>query len=177
MQVSNRNTTRWHYTVFILWLVSTLLAASYFIGSRLVAFDPELKLANTDSLSIVHRIKRIKGLENLSLNNTVIHFTSEDCSCTQFSKEHKSAIDTQVTQSGFTVINVNLSAQLSTIIPSTPAILITNSSEELLYLGPYSIGLACTESNGFVETVLQNYAQGYSSDLIISDVEGCYCNL
>jgi hypothetical protein len=46
----------------------------------------------------------------------------------------------------------------------------------VFYLGYYSIGLACSESNGYVEAVLQNYAQGYNSNLIISDAKGYYCH-
>ncbi|WP_420839699.1 DUF6436 domain-containing protein [Colwellia maritima] len=46
----------------------------------------------------------------------------------------------------------------------------------VFYLGSYSIGLSCSVLNGYVCSVLQNYAQGYNSNLIISDAKGYYCH-
>ena len=128
-----------------------------------MSFDPNMKLSGQDSSTVIKQVRAISALKNVNLNHAIIHFTSDECSCTQYSDEHKRAI--------------NLPTDLLTIIPSTPAILITGGKEELLYFGPYSAGLACSASNGYVETVLQNYAQGFNSDLVISDVKGCYCNI
>jgi hypothetical protein len=163
--------------VFFIWLSLTLLAAIYFITSRLVSFDPELKLSGENSHSIINQIREIDELKTVNLSNTIIHFTSNNCSCSQFSEEHKLSINKDAEVENFTVININISDKLSTIIPSTPSILILSEVEDLLYFGPYSIGLACSESNGYVETVMKNYAQGYTSDLVISDAKGCYCNV
>ena len=55
--------------------------------------------------------------------------------------------------------------------------MIVSDTQTLLYLGPYSIGLACTVSNGYVETVMNNYVKGYPSNLILNDASGCYCKL
>jgi hypothetical protein len=136
-----------------------------------------MKLSGAKSISIIKQVKKIKELEKINLSNTIIHFTSDDCSCAQYSEEHKASINKKVKLNGFNIININLPSDSLTIIPSTPSILITGRLEKLLYFGPYSIGLACSESNGYVETVLQNYAQSYNSDLIISNVKGCYCNI
>jgi|TARA_R110000787_G_C13432070_1_gene445668 hypothetical protein len=163
--------------VFVLWLVLTLAAANYFIAGRLMSFDPNMKLSGQDSSTVIKQVRAISALKNVNLNHAIIHFTSDECSCTQYSDEHKRAINEQAKSDGFYVININLPTDLLTIIPSTPAILITGGKEELLYFGPYSAGLACSASNGYVETVLQNYAQGFNSDLVISDVKGCYCNI
>jgi hypothetical protein len=166
--------------VFILWLGSTLVAAVYFINSRLVPFDPNIKLLRQEGsvvmqYTVIQQVREITALKNLK--NTVVHFTSNDCSCTQYSEEHKAAINEKARLDGFNILNINLPADLSTVIPSTPAILIIDDLDELLYFGPYSVGLACSASNGYVETVLQNYAQGHNSNLVISDVKGCYCNI
>lgn len=163
--------------VFIIWLVFTMLAAIYFISGRLVDFDPEQKLSGKNSAFLMQELREIEQLKNINLSDTIIHFTSPNCSCSQYSEDHKRTINKQAAQEGFNVINVNLPVHLSTLIPSTPAILIVSKTQQLLYLGPYSIGLACSQSNGYVETVLQNYAKGYDTDLIINDAEGCYCNL
>jgi hypothetical protein len=173
----SKDITRFHYIVFFIWLALTLIAAIYFISNRLIPFDPNMKLLRVNKISLVKEIKQINKLKNVNLSNTIIHFTSNDCSCTQYSEEHKASINKKVKLDGFNIININLPSDLLTIIPSTPAILILDSKEELLYFGPYSVGLACSESNGYVEAVLQNYAQNYNSDLVISDVKGCYCNI
>lgn len=173
----NKDLTRYHYIVFFLWLGLTLIAAIYFISNRLVPFDPNMKLLRVDSISIIKEIKKIEELKNISLSNTIIHFTSDNCSCTKYSEDHKASINKKVKLDGFNIININLPSDSSTIIPSTPAILIVDSKEELLYFGPYSVGLSCSESNGYIEDVLQNYAKNYNSDLVISDVKGCYCNI
>ena len=78
---------------------------------------------------------------------------------------------------GFEVVNANITPDDFTLLPSTPSILIVNEVGKLIYLGPYSAGLACSESNGYVELVLKNNAKGYSSNMIVNDLEGCYCNL
>jgi hypothetical protein len=166
--------------VFILWLGLTLVAAVYFISSRLTPFDPNMKLLGQESSAVmqhtvIQQVREITTLKNLK--NTVVHFTSNDCLCTQYSDEHKAVINKKARLGGFNIINIKLSADLLTIIPSTPAILIVDDLDELLYFGPYSVGLACSESNGYVEAVLQNYAQGHNSSLVISDVKGCYCNI
>ena len=181
MPASN-NITRYHYVVFLLWLCLTLVAAIYFIGNRLILFDPLNKLSGKGSSVIIENIKQNIQLSSsmsgsFNLSNTIIHFTSDNCSCTQFSKDHKVAINDKAIGDAFRVINIKLPEESPIIIPSTPSILIVNKAEELLYFGPYSAGLACSESNGYVETVLQNYANGFNSNLIINDVKGCYCNI
>ena len=177
MPALNKKITRYHYTVFVLWLGLTFTAATYFITGRLMPFDPKMKLSEYDSSAVIQQVREIAALKNVDLSKAIIHFTSNDCSCTQYSEEHKLAINKQAKSDGFDIININLPADLLTIIPSTPAILIVGGLEQLLYFGPYSAGLACSQSNGYVEAVLQNYAQGYNSDLVISDVKGCYCNI
>jgi hypothetical protein len=163
--------------VFFLWLFFTVLAAIYFIKNRLTLFDPNLNLKQKESVFVIKEIKEIEALKNVNLSNTIIHFTSKNCSCTQYSQEHKLSINEKAKLANFNVININLPPDLLTIIPSTPSILMVREIEELLYFGPYSAGLACSQSNGFVESVLQNHAKGYNSDLIISDIKGCYCNI
>jgi len=163
--------------VFFLWLAFTLAAAIYFISARLVKFDPDGKLSNKNSRVVIQQLKEMGELEGIDLSDTIIHFTSDSCSCTQYSEDHKRDINQQAGLDGFDVVNIHLPANLESIIPSTPSILIVNKDEDLLYFGPYSIGLACTASNGYVETVMQNYAKGYSAPFIMNEATGCYCNL
>lgn len=163
--------------MFFLWLGLTLIAAIYFISSRLTFFDPSLKLKGKDSSFIIEQVREIERLKNENLSNTIVHFTSNDCKCEKYSEDHKESINKIAKLDGFNVININIPSDSKTIIPSTPSILIVSEAGGLLYFGPYSIGLACSESNGYVEMVFQNYAQGYNSGLVISDAKGCYCNV
>lgn len=155
----------------------TIAAAIYFINGRLADFDPEQTLSGTDPVSWMQKIREIDQLKGQDLSNTIVHFTSQNCSCTQYSDNHKGEINQRASVEGFNVINVIVSEKVAALVPSTPAILITDQQQKLLYFGPYSAGLACSASNGYVETVLGNYAKGYSASLMVNDTSGCYCHL
>lgn len=176
MQASS-NIKRYHYFIFSAWLVFTVIVGASFIKSRLNEFDPNEQLLNLDSEKLIKEIRLLPQLKTLDFENVLIHFTSESCNCTKYSKNHKKDITTRAIADGFRVINVQLPATTKTIIPSTPSILIAASPKDLLYFGPYSAGLACSASNGFVELALNNYTNGFVSDLIINDVTGCYCHI
>jgi len=163
--------------VFALWLLGTLIIGAYFINSRLVEFDPDNKLTGEESDLVIQQMMHIDGLENVDLSHTIIHFTGDNCACDAFSENHKREIDQRAKLEGFKVLNIHLAKNSTSIIPSTPAILIVGKMKELLYLGPYSVGLACSQSNGYVETILNNYAKGFRSELIVNKAEGCYCHL
>ena len=177
MPASNRSVKPYHYLILGGWLTFVLVAAVYFIRIRLVPFDPNKKLKGIESELIVNQISQIESLVNKKLSNTIIHFTSTGCHCTQFSETHKKTINNSAESDGFNIINVRLDPKhLNSIIPSTPAVLLVDKLGGLLYFGPYSQGLACSESNGLIEIVLNNYQKGFSSKLIMNEAEGCYCN-
>lgn len=163
-----------HLALVGTWLTLTIIAAIYFISERIAQFDPQFKLLNTKHPTIMESVKKIKGLVKRDLTKTVVHFTAKGCHCTQFSKDHKDQINQDAQQSNFKVINVELDER--SIIPSTPAILITDEQGELMYLGPYSKGLSCSKTNGYVELVMNNYKEGFNTRLVLSQVKGCYCN-
>jgi hypothetical protein len=177
LHASNSKVTATHYIICGIWLVLTIAAAIYFISGRLADFDPQQKLTDADPISLMQKISEIEQLKGRDLSDTIVHFTSQGCSCTQYSDNHKGEINQRAAIEGFKVINVVVSEKLAALVPSTPAILITNNQRNLLYFGPYSAGLACSASNGYVETVLGNYAKGYSSSLIVNDTSGCYCHI
>jgi len=153
----------------------TIIAAVFFIMPRLVDFDPQHKLLNLAQKQVMQQIKILPQLRGIDLSNSVIHFTSKGCQCSQFSEQHKQQIDAQAVKDGLNVINIELGQ--GTVIPSTPAMLFVDKQEELIYLGPYSKGLSCTKSAGYVELVMNNYRQGFNTRLVVSQAQGCYCDI
>lgn len=176
MPVSNRTIKPYHYVILVLWLVSVIFASRYFFNLRLVTFDPQNKLTGLESGQLVEQVTKSYALSGRDLRNTIVHFTSPDCFCDEYSREHKAAIDYQAKLDGFKVLNLELDFAQPNLIPSSPAILVLDDLGELLYLGPYSIGLACAESNGFIELALANYKKGFNSNLVVNQATGCYCN-
>ena len=177
LPASNKKVKPYHYIILCVWLTSVVVAAVYFIRLRLVPFDPDKKLQAVESNLIIEQIQQFDSLANVELSNTIIHFTSNDCHCTQFSEAHKKAINKSAGADGFNIVNVHLDSKTAnSIIPSTPSVLLVDKLGELLYFGPYSQGLACSKSNGFIEIVLSNYKKGFNSQLVMNDTEGCYCN-
>jgi hypothetical protein len=121
-------------------------------------------------------LEQLSDIKQSPVKRTVYHFVDKRCHCTALTQSHKSVIDGIATNDGFNVVNVDLEdSKFVPFISSTPAILITDENENLLYVGPYSIGLDCSADNSLVDVVLSNYRQGFSSPTIISDAKGCYC--
>lgn len=149
------------------------MSAGYFISARLAPFDPEQKLTRLTNQALLNKIVDAYGLSLADKQQTLIHFTSEGCACTQFSENHKSDINRLAKSLGFNILHLNVTADSP--IPATPSIAIISEAPQLLYYGPYSAGLACSESNGYVELVLENYAKGYPAKLMVTETEGCYC--
>ncbi len=147
----------------------------YFVGQRLIDFDPTGALLTVDAQHL-SSIKVNDNVWNLDDNKkTIIHLTAADCECNKFSEDHVNQIDKIANNFDFNVKKIELVN--SDIVPSVPAIMVVDDTGSLLYLGPYATGLACSSNNSFVETVLNNFDAGYKSDLIVSQAQGCYCNL
>lgn len=177
MLASNKRVKPYHYIILIGWLTLVVVAAVYFIGLRLVAFDPDKKLQAIEGDLIIEQIMQFDSLADKKLSNTILHFTSEDCHCTQFSEAHKNELNKSAQLDGFNILNVSITPEyVNSIIPSTPSVLLVDKLGELLYFGPYSEGLACSQSNGLIEVVLSNYKKGFNSKLIMDEAQGCYCN-
>jgi len=173
---ANNKVGRYHYIVFIIWLVFIVIAAKYFIYDSLISFDPKNRLSG-DSSVIVNEIKSSLALENKLSKKTVIHFTNQNCSCSTYTEDHKKTTDKYSQENGFEIRSIELSEKQSNVIPSTPAVLILDELGELIYLGPYAEGLECSAGSSIVDIVLKNYVKGFNANLIMNDAKGCYCNL
>jgi len=167
--------TKTHYGVVLLWLVLTVVAASYFISERLVAFDPQKKLADINQQALVEHILADINLSS-PLSNTLINFISPHCQCNQISFEHLTDVKNTASLNNMSVIDISLPKNFTGLIPSTPAALVLDENGELIYFGPYSEGLSCGKGEGIIDMVLSNYKKGFNAQLIMANSEGCYCN-
>lgn len=164
------------YVIVVVWLIFTVLAAIYFISDRLVKFDPEEKLLNISTQALVAEVISEFDLP-AQMPNTLINFTSEGCKCNQNSQEHLSDVKNTAKKENLAVINISLPQNLSNIIPSTPSVLLLDNNSQLIYFGPYSEGASCNKGEGIIDLVMANYKKGFNAELIISNAQGCYCNV
>jgi hypothetical protein len=176
MDKADNKARRYHYIVFVLWLILIVIAAKYFLFDSLAVFDPQNKLAQ-DSTAIISQIKSDLAIKSIPSKKTIIHFTSDDCSCSILSIPHKTIINKKATNNDFEVRNIVLTKENNNVIPSTPAVLVLDEVGELIYLGPYAEGLECSVDNSMVDIVLENYIKGFNANLVINDAKGCYCNM
>jgi hypothetical protein len=112
------------------------------------------------------------------LFSKVIHIRSGDCICDSLAENHSRELSTSLAKLGFTSESINLNAlpALAKLIPSTPAVAIFNDHQQLLYLGPYSVGLGCFTNNSLSQNIINMSQVNYLGAQINADVEGCYCH-
>lgn len=164
------------YVIVFIWLGFTIVAAAYFVNDRLVNFDPESKLSNISTSAFVKKVISEFDLPS-QMPNTLITFSSEGCKCNQTSQEHLSDVNKTAKTENMSVVNIILPQELSDIIPSTPSVLMLDNNSQLIYFGPYSEGASCGKGEGIIDLVMNNYKKGFNAELIISNAQGCYCNV
>lgn len=189
LHVLNNKATRLQFVIIALWIIFTIAAFAYFTKDKLVSFDEKNKLENIDYKDFSTYLTPY--IESSNDNNTneystsfsnndiktprVIHFSKPDCDCQKFSENHIEDINKLARANGFEIQSVIINKD--DIIPSTPSIAITDSSGDVIYFGPYGQGLACSQTSGYAQTMLNNYLQGYTANLVIKRAKGCYCTV
>jgi len=165
--------------LLILWGVVAIFAALQIGNTQLTEFDPDLKFSEQISdinydLEFVGLLAPYIGKEKAH----IIHFEQGDCMCEWVAKSHKHKIDALGKMQGMPSITINLDVhtKFKELIPSTPSVAVIFNGQ-LRFLGPYSTGLGCLNSNGPVNEVLA-YANRsmFANPVIIADAQGCYCN-
>ncbi len=164
-----------HISLVLVWLVGTVLAANYFIAKRMTHFDSNNQLANVEVKQLFKRLHD-EGFISSENSKTVIHFTADGCHCNKVPESHKVEIDKLVRNEGFEVLNRKLSSQFTDIVPAAPSVIVVDNGQ-LVYLGPYSAGYSCSKTNSFVDMAINNHLQGFESDVVVSDVTGCFCQV
>lgn len=175
LSVSNNNSKKWQVTIVTVWISFTVIAFAYFISNKLVDFDIANKLKG-----IGHQQLAISFFPYLDpvlkdVGNTILHFSQQNCSCQQYSEQHIEDINKIATENEFNVINIVVNEHH--LIPATPSIAILNRLGEIIYFGPYGQGFACSQTTGYAQTMLNNAIKGYQANLIITEANGCYCQV
>lgn len=113
-------------------------------------------------------------------NGTIIHVVQGNCYCEKLSIAHQQSLNEWASNEGIGHRNLNVSdlPELRRFVPSTPAVIVLNKVNELIYLGPYSVGMGCFEDEGLVDSKIKPYFSGTAATLpatIQSEAKGCYC--
>jgi hypothetical protein len=159
------------------WLIWLAAAFYYFASNDLVLFDPEDSLASaSQDMSFDQEIVSYFEQHSLSTHKQVYHLLDENCRCNEISEAHRLDLNIGVfNDSGYETQTLSFK-QFSNILPSSPAVIIFNSNNELVYIGPYSAGLSCDSSNSFVESVFkQSLISEYLGAIVVHEAQGCYC--
>lgn len=176
---SNRLTkpqlTKLHLVIVIVWLSFTVAAFVYLVSEKLVSFDLESKLAGIGHLQLATALKPYVESVLPGKGNTVLHFSTPDCDCQQYSAAHIEDINKIATANDFSIIEVVINEH--NFIPATPSVAIIDLLGEVIYFGPYGQGLACSKTSGYAQTMLNNFVKGYKANIIIKEAKGCYCRV
>lgn len=165
--------TKFQFAILVLWLSFTILAFSYFIQNSLVNFDSENKLVNIDHQDLIPHLTSLSDQIKNDTSNTIVHFSKANCECQKNSEAHIADINKIAIANGFNIIGIVLDKH--DIIPSTPSIAILGDTGDVIFFGPYGQGIACSQTSGYAQTILNNYLKGYRSNIIIKEAKGCYC--
>lgn len=160
--------------VWLIWLA----AAFYYLASNdLVFFDPNDDLASiSKDVTFDTDVVAYFNKQSLSTKSQVYHLLDDNCRCNSISEDHRQGLDAGTfTDAGYETQILSYQP-FSNLIPSSPAVVIFNDNDQLVYMGPYSAGLSCDSSNSFVERVF-NYSliSEYLGAVIVHEAKGCYC--
>ena len=182
MSLSSNKRTTGGVVVIAVWLIYTYSAFAYFVNQKLITFDQNQVLSNVSTTQLaeyLHEIGVNLGADSSTNKETLIHFSDPHCQCQTTSTEHVTDLNNTAQQQGFNVVTVDTSLWQGplNLIPSVPSVAIIGEQVDFVYYGPYGEGLACSETNGYAQTILSNYLKGFNAQLVVSDAKGCYCNI
>ena len=175
MPVSNNKLTKFQLTIVIVWLSFTVAAFIYFVSAKLVSFDFENKLEGIGHQQLATSLKPYIKPMLQGIEPTVLHFSKPNCDCQKHSEPHIQDINKIATENEFNIIKVVINEH--NMIPATPSVAIIDALGEIIYFGPYGQGLACSQTSGYAQTILNNFLKGYTANIIIKEAKGCYCRV
>lgn len=122
-------------------------------------------------------VKELKA-QGHPVAGVAFHITSDGCTCNWRSFGHVSSIQRQVEAAGGRNVELVMSefTDLKEYVPATPAVILFNEAEELIYLGPYADGAFCTTESSFVEGLIPSLSVSEPGPGWVNTVaKGCYC--
>jgi len=175
LPASSNKITKLQLAILIAWLGFTLSAFGYFITDKLVSFDSNKKLKNVDHQKLSTFLSAYSLPIEGNKKHTVLHFSTSTCNCQKYSNEHIQEINELAADHDFTIKNINIDEH--DVIPSTPSVALIDESGKIIYFGPYGQGLACSQTTGYAQTILNNFIKGYNENIVIKEAKGCYCSV
>jgi len=176
LSTSNNQFTYQHYIIVGVWLVSIVVAAKYFMQQRAIQFDPNELLTNINEQVLLSTILSTEVTTKLP-PKTLFHISNTECKCNLVTEDHMNSIFSFAKSHDFTIEKIPLTKAMQNVVPSVPAVLVTDEEGALLYFGPYGQGISCSASNGIIDMVLQNFLNGFKFSSVHNKATGCYCNL
>ena len=114
-----------------------------------------------------------------------VRFVQPDCPCEKLVNDYHQLLVPVLQKQGMQVIslppakmkalNRHLADHWQEWVPSTPAILLLDDSQQLIYFGPYHQEGVCNSENSYLEPILDTLQRGRSPRIINTLVEGCFC--
>ncbi|XOV78169.1 MAG: DUF6436 domain-containing protein [Aestuariibacter sp.] len=161
-----------------IWLMLSFLALWSFSSNKTTAFDTDgrLALAASKAKFDAHFTGWVKQYSP-DLRDTTVHFTAGDCWCEHIAAPHINSVKQLTQEQNGKNIDIKISGtpQITSFIPATPAVAVFNKQEQLVYFGPYSTGLFCTQSNGLVEKFIAGQISPQIAATVLMEANGCYC--
>ncbi|TDF39764.1 hypothetical protein EYS14_09680 [Alteromonadaceae bacterium M269] len=161
-----------------IWLIWTALAFYYFASKDLVLFDPNDDLASmSGDMAFDSEVVALFQSRSLDTTKRVYHLLDDSCRCNSISEDHRQQLNFGAfAEAGYSAETLPYQP-FSNVLPSSPAVVIFNERNELVYMGPYSAGFSCDSSNSFVERVFKHsLTSDYLGATIVHEAKGCYCN-
>ena len=164
-----------------MWLALILGLLQASASLRLSPFDPAQQLISR-SMDVNFEAELSRALQSRlgPLNNTLVHVRSGRCFCETLAARHSSKISQDFGRRGYRNIELQLTEddQLLAFFPSSPALVVFNQAQQLIYLGPYAEGLGCiSNDNSLIEQIVRLSSAQYGGPMINAEPEGCYCAL
>jgi len=167
--------------IVTLWFASVLVALFWLLDARLSWFDNQGRLQQQVAHGEVEeRLKPLLERTVGDLSAVVVHVFSEGCPCNWRTRSHQQLIQRRVTERAGRNVELDIAQHeaLKAYIPSTPAVIIFDDNEQLIYLGPYADGAFCNTESSFVEALLPQLSAGTAAPKggwINTVAKGCYC--
>lgn len=128
-----------------------------------------------DNKGLSNHLSSFITVDDPEKTHTILHFSTPGCDCQQYSEDHIKDINKLAGSNSYNIKRVIITED--DIIPATPSIALLDDIGSIIYFGPYGQGLACSQTSGYAQTVLNNYLQGYAAKIIINEAKGCYCKV